>query len=314
MTIAIGIDLGGSRIKVGLAGDDGIIAADTISVDDATRLTPHLPRVEGTIKALLADAKVASCDGIAFGFPGIVRPDGRITKTYLKYDDMPDLDIASWAKHAFGVPVYVENDANLACLGEWKHGAGRGFDDIVMLTLGTGIGSSAIVGGVPLRGTRGEAGNSGGHFVVNVGGRPAIHGLPGAAEAEASGWALPDIIREHPGFESSALARESRLDYATVIELASTGDAVARDVLKRSLDVWSATAINMIHAFGPDCVIIGGGVARAGSAVLEAIDEAVQTHAIAPGRKIKVTAAQQPEYAALLGAHVAVSLANTHRA
>ena len=100
------------------------------------------------------------------------------------------------------LPVFVVNDANAALAGEWAYGAARGCRDVGMLTLGTGIGSSVILDGVPLRGRHGSAGNLGGHFVANVGGAACTCGGLGCAEAEASGWALGADGARPPGVRS----------------------------------------------------------------------------------------------------------------
>jgi glucokinase len=86
-----------------------------------------------------------------------------------KYPDASDIDLRAWARERFGLDLRIENDAHAALLGEWRHGAGQGSDDFVMLTLGTGIGCSVLIGGRPLRGKRFQAGVLGGHLIADPG-------------------------------------------------------------------------------------------------------------------------------------------------
>jgi glucokinase len=114
-----------------------------------------------------------------------------------KYGDVISLDLEKWAFEHFGVPLEIENDTRAALLGEWKFGNGRGYNDVVLMTLGTGIGTSAVIEGKILRGRHFQAGILGGHFIVNPKGKLCNCGNVGCAEAEASTWNLEEIVAEH---------------------------------------------------------------------------------------------------------------------
>jgi glucokinase len=224
-----------------------------------------------------------------------------------KFEDAPGIDLPAWAHQELGLPLRAENDAHAALLGEWQHGAGVGCDNLVMLTLGTGIGCSVIVEGHPLRGRNFQTGLLGGHIVVQPDGRPCCHeGGRGCVEAETGSWALPAIARAQPEFAKSALAREPEVNYQGVFRLAAMGDAVSRALRDRSLDLWAATVISLVHLFDPERVILGGGVAHSADVIVPWIQEKVNERAWASWGKPQITRARYLEEAALLGASVLV--------
>jgi glucokinase len=292
---ALAVDLGGSHAACAVVSDREVRAVETVSLEAAHGLAGALPSIAGALKRAAASAGVAvpDCAGLSFGFCGLVDPEaGRVLSTNAKYDDAPRLDL----------PFRIENDARLALLGERHAGAARGTDDAVMMTLGTGIGGVAMIGGRLLRGKHFQAGVLGGHLVADFEGRPCTCGGVGCVEAEASTWALPGLCRESPGFAASALARRERLDFEGLFDCAAEGDAVAVAVRDRCLGVWAAGAVAMVHAWDPEVLVVGGGVMRSRAAVLPAIEARVHRHAWTPWGKVSVRAAALGERAALLGA------------
>jgi glucokinase len=212
------------------------------------------------------------------------------------------VDLRAWARQELGLPLAIENDARMALIGEWRHGAGRGSDDVVMITLGTGLGTSAVVEGRVVRGRHGQAGCLGGHFTVRYGGRACNCGNIGCAEAEASNAFLPTIAAERPDFAGSALSREPLIDYAAVIRHAAAGDVCARALLEHSVSVWGALAVSLVHAYDPEIVILGGGIMASGDAVLPAVRDYVLKHAHTPWGKVRVVASELGDQAALVAA------------
>jgi len=307
--IVLGIDLGGTSIKFGAVDASGVIACRERPADGAVSFSAALDAAADSLRTLLGERAIdpGGCAGVGVGFPGVVSPEGRIVRTFGKYDDAPAVDVAAWGHETLGLPVALENDANIACLGEWRVGAARGEKNVVMLTLGTGIGSSAIINGEPLRGARGAAGNLGGNLVVRIGGRASAYGLRGIAEMEAAQGVLGEIVREHPGYATSALAGAPVLDYRAVFEQADAGDAVARDIVAQSLEVWSAATLNMIHAYDADVAVLGGGIVRRKDVIIPAVQDAVDRTSVAiEGKRARVVAAEEPGQSALLGAYAAV--------
>jgi glucokinase len=302
---ALAVDLGGSHAACAVVADREVAAFETVSLEPAGGLAGALPSIAAALEraASRAGVAVSECAGLAFGFCGLVDSDaGRVLSTNGKYDDAPGLDLPAWCRESLGLPFRIENDARLALLGERHAGAARGTDDAVMMTLGTGIGGVAMIGGRLLRGKHFQAGVLGGHLVADFEGRPCTCGGVGCVEAEASTWALPGLCREAPGFAASALARRERLDFEGLFQCAAEGDAVAVAVRDRCLGVWAAGAVAMVHAWDPEVLVVGGGVMRSAAAVLPAIEARVHRHAWTPWGKVAVRAAALGEQAALLGA------------
>lgn len=300
----LAVDLGGTRIKLGVVRDASVLAQDVIEAQARGGLAARLGEIEAALRRLCESNNVSlgSLSAIGMAFPSLIDPrSGKITSTNDKYPDAKGFDLTGWARSAFGLPIAVENDANAALAGEWQFGAGRGTRSCVIMTLGTGIGTSAVIDGVPLRGQHGQAGNLGGHFIVNPFGRKCTCGGTGCVETEASEWVLPTIAREHPGFAESRLASADPLNYRAVFELAADGDAVAREIRDRSIRVWSAAAVSMIHAFDPEVVILAGGIMKSPEPTLSMMQRFVDDNAWVGWGRVRVVKGEHGDAAALLG-------------
>jgi len=243
------------------------------------------------------------CAGIALGFAGLVDArSGRVLSTNAKYDDALSVDLPAWSREAFGLAFRIENDARMALLGENYAGAARGFSDVVMITLGTGVGGAALIEGKLLRGKHMQAGCLGGHIPVLFSGRKCTCGNIGCAEAEASGWALPLIVKEWPGIEKSSLASHAEIDFKDLFEAARRGDAIAIAIRDRCLNVWAADAVGLVHMYDPEVIVIGGGVMKSADAIIPYVQEYVSKYAWTPWGKVQVRAAELGNHAGLLGA------------
>jgi len=302
---AIGIDLGGSHATIAVVKDDRLLASDRVSLDSAQPLRPVLRVFAATIRKLLAELKMNAmeCEGVALGFCGLADArTGRVVSTNKKYEDAPLIDFQAWCGQEFGLRFGIENDARMALLGEHHAGAARGCDDVVMITLGTGIGGAAMIEGKLLRGKHAQAGCLGGHLPAKVGGRPCTCGAIGCLEAEASGWSLPLLAREWKGFSDSKLAGREKINFQTLFELADDGDRVANEIRDYCLKVWATGAVGLIHAYDPERIVIGGGVMRRGAVILPYIQAYVNQHAWTPWGKVEIVAAQLGNDAGLFGA------------
>ena len=237
------------------------------------------------------------------GFPCIVDPStNRVLSALKKYEDATDIDLSRWCCEKLGVDLRIENDARMALLGEHFAGAGRGEDSLVMMTLGTGIGTAALIQGRPLRGTHFHAACLGGHLTVNYNGRLCQCGNVGCAESEASGWALPFIASSWPGFESSSLAGIPSIGFFDLFAHARAEDPVAVQIRDHCLNIWAATAVSLIHAYDPTALILGGGVMGSAEQIVPVIQAYVDRHVWSSWGKPQVRAAELGSKAALLGA------------
>lgn len=300
---ALAVDLGGSHATCAVVEDKRILLARTVSADRMNKLKSLLPTLSETLKELRTEICSSSLMGVVFSFCGLVDcVHGRILSTNAKFDDGPSLDLVTWCRKEFELPLRMENDARLALLGEWYAGAAEGCDDVVMITLGTGIGGAAMCQGRLLRGKHSQAGCLGGHLPVDFEGRTCSCGAVGCAEAEASSVSLPDVCRSHPHFSSSPLATESLITFETLFQHLVQGDSVAQDVADRCLRVWAANIVGLIHAYDPELVIVGGGVMKSATHILPFLRTYVERHAWTPWGKVRVAGAKLGNNAALLGA------------
>ncbi len=276
MKFTIAIDLGGTIIKTGLLKEGQLIDKKEIVAHSASGLKPQLPELEEAIDGLLTSNRITRRDvlGIGFSFAGLVDSTGnKILSTNQKYDDGQLVQDHLAAFEKWNWPLFAMNDARMALLGEWQHGAGVDCTDLVAVTLGTGIGTAVVIGGKLLTGKHFQAGNLGGHFVVNHKGSVCTCGNIGCVEAEASTWRLPSLLKEHPEFTESAMKNEEVLDFRSLFRQAGNGDRVAKEVLDHCLSAWAAGMITMIHAFDPEIIILSGGIMKSSEIILPALQE-----------------------------------------
>ena len=302
MTV-LACDLGGTRVKIGVVREGCVLAQTTEPANSKAGLVPGLPALKTAWLRLLDELKLSvhDCAGISVAFPSLIDvKSGRVLAEYGKYVDAINFDFRAWAKKEFNLPLAIENDARMALVGEWKHGAGRSSDNVVMITLGTGIGTAAVIEGKLLRGQHGQAGVLGGHSTVRYGGRDCSCGNIGCAEAEASTAFLEKIAATLPEWNSSSLRTLATLNYADVFKHAVAGDACALKLREHSLLVWATLAVNLIHAYDPEIVILGGGIMAGAEVILSAISEYVRCHAHTPWGKVRVVAGELGDAAALV--------------
>ena len=302
----LAVDLGGSHAVCGIVEDRSILTCEAIDADGSQGLRSLLPRIGKTLHAMLRKQglSIQSFEGIAAGFPGLVDSRaGRVLSTNAKYEDAPQIDLTAWSREALGLPLRIENDARMALLGEFYAGAAKGFTEVVMMTLGTGIGGVSMMEGKLLRGKHSQAGCLGGHIpVLFTGTRRCTCGGMGCAEAEAAGWSLPLILKEWPGAQESTLSKYDKVGFKELFEEAAAADDVAIAVRDRCLRVWCADAVALVHAYDPEILVIGGGVMKSAASIIPIIESHVQTYAWTPWGKVQVRAAELGNNAALLGA------------
>jgi glucokinase len=296
-------DMGGRRIKLGIVREGRCVASAVLPAHADEPLTDRLEAVAAALETLCRERGLAArdCAGIGFSYPSVIDTRrARILDHFGKFGDASTFDLRGWARQRLGLPLAIDNDARMALIGEWRYGAGRGCDNLVIITLGTGLGVCAVIEGRVLRGVHGQAGILGGHVTLRHGGRACVCGNIGCAEAEASTSVLERLAREQPQFASSRLAAEPMLDYAAVFRLAAQGDACAMRLQQHSLEVWSALAVSLIHAYDPERVILGGGIMGSAEVILPAVRAYVGRHAHTPWGKVEVLASQLGDQAALL--------------
>jgi len=285
--LVIGVDLGGTKLLAGLVGREGRIGA----TKEIPTPTESQEAVLAALDQVIADVIEDEVRAIGFGVPvNLDRDTGR----GFRATNLPlhDVDLAGRIRERFQLPVGVENDGNAAALAEWRLGAGRGARNLVMLTLGTGVGGGIVLDGRLYRGWA-ELG----HVVVIAGGPPCqgnCHGH-GHLEAVASGHAATRIARELWGEGADAHQLVSR---------AREGDDEAVGALARIGELLGAAVGSLANIFDPELVIVGGGFgAAAGELLLEPARTAARREAIQPAdERLRIVDAELGEAAGLIGA------------
>jgi len=299
----IGIDLGGTRVKLGLVCNGQVIDKRIITADSGNGLIANLPRLQQEIDALLlSNNSETSFGGIGMAFPGLVDPyTQRILSTNKKYDDAVTADLKDWVHNNWGVPFFLDNDARMAAVGEWKYGAGQDTENLVAVTIGTGIGTSAIIEGKLLRGKHFQAGCLGGHISVKYDGRKCTCGNVGCAEAYGSTWSLAESAKASALYGGSALAKEDRLDFESVFKASKNQDALAVEMHQMCIDVWAAALVNLIHAYDPEVIVVGGGALNNQDAVLPHLVQKVNELAWCPWGTVQIRPSTLMSNAGILG-------------
>lgn len=300
----IGIDLGGTIIKIGLIKDGSVTAFTTIPASVKNGLANTLPDIKKAAEDLLNKHGLNNADvkGAGLAFPGLVDPVRKeVISTNHKYDDAPELDLQAWFQSAWPVPFCLDNDARLATLGEWQYGAAKGYDDVVMVTIGTGIGTGVIIEGKLLYGKHFQAGSLGGHFTIDYKGRKCSCGNDGCVEAMASSAFLPAIIKDHPSVSEGFKYISGTMDFRKLFSLSTKGNANAILIRDQCLDIWSAALATYIHAYDPSIIVLAGGILNSSAIILPHLKRKVKELAWCPHHEVELVAGQTGDHAALLG-------------
>lgn len=301
----VGIDLGGTVIKIGLVSEGKVLDTARLDADSGSGLASRLSPMKEAVDTLLAKHCVtpSSLGGVSLAFPGIVDVAGaKAAGTNAKYDDAPELDLRSWVRECWNVEFAMDNDARAAAVGEWLYGAGRGCRNMVMMTIGTGIGTGVVLDGHLLYGHNNCAGSLGGHLIVDYKGRRCTCGNIGCVEAHGSSFFLPEIMKDLSGVSEQFAEDPSNRNFRTLFEKYRKGDPEAVTVVESCMDVWAYGIVNYVHAYDPEIVVMGGGVMKSSDIILPYVREKVASLAWQPGDKVRIVASESGDDAALLSA------------
>ena len=279
--IAIGIDIGGMSIK-GAAVDSNGRVYDTFSMPfvkgEPGEITIH--KLADIVKEYIASNKLEKkIAGIGIGCPGTLDVKNCVVY-YSNNLGWNNLHIADIMHEVLPYPIRLTNDANAASLGEAKYGAGKSYETIIMLTLGTGVGGGIIINGKLFEGNEGKGGELG-HVVVQVDGEQCSCGRKGCLEAYASATAL---IRET---KKAMLSNKRSLMWKispeielvggkVVFEGAANGDKSAIEVLNNYIKYLGEGILNYCNIFRPNVVVLSGGIANAGAALFDPLNEYIK--------------------------------------
>jgi len=308
----IGVDLGGTNLRTAIVGSDGEILDKhkeaTKAVDGWVKVVARL------IDNITSQLEIAARRGteifaVGVGAPGVILVDKGIVVKSPNFPDWNNLPLKAELEKALKIPVFIENDANAAALGEKWRGAGRDIKSMIHLTLGTGVGGGIILDNKIWHGADGMAGEIG-HMTLIPDGRQCTCGNTGCLETYASARGIVQSFREE--LEKQKLPAAEALKEVTsekVYQAAREGDAVARRVMKdmgRMLGIGIASLINI---FNPERVVIGGGVKDAWPLFIGATHEEIMKRAFQiPAERTEIVPSLLGDDAGMVGA-AAVALA-----
>jgi glucokinase len=303
---AIGVDLGGTKLLVGVVDQDQNVLYESRETSSGRTEAALLDHLEGELR----EAKRARPDAVAAGL-GIPCTIDREKGVAVNAVNLPitDVPIRDQMKQRLDFPVFIDNDANCAALAEHRFGAARGTKNAVMLTIGTGVGGGLILDGSVYRGSTG-AGAELGHAVVDEDGPPCQGTCPnhGCVETMASGTALARegtaaAGREPDSALGHALARGDGITGRTVTEAALEGDHAAREVITRAGRYLGVALASFANIFDPDVIVVGGGVVEgAGDLLLDPARAELRERALPPMNRVEVKSAELGSDAGMVGA------------
>lgn len=284
--IFIGIDLGGTNIKIGLF-DSQLALVCKRSVATKADMGPEVvvDRMVQTVEKLLAYADLSLPDVVALGIgtPGPARyRDGIIIRStnMPKFENVPILQMLSDKLAA--IPAVLDNDANVACWGEYVVGAGKGVKDMVFFTLGTGIGGGIISNGELVHGCDENAAELG-HMIIYPDGRKCNCGQKGCVEAYASADSTARRAREavEAGAKSTlkkVLDKKGKITSKDVYEHLAAGDQLAKEIADGTAKALAIICVNMLHITEPKRIVFAGGMIAAGDVLLSRIKDFFNEH------------------------------------
>lgn len=299
----VGVDLGGTKIYTALADETGTILKEIIVGTEANKGPDQIvEKIKNSIRNVLEDINIDDIKAIGIGSPGpldiknglIAEPANLPFKNY---------NIVKEIKGEFNIPVYLDNDANVATLAEFKFGAGVNTENMIYVTASTGVGGGAILNGKIYRGSTANALEVG-HTTISTTGRRCGCGNRGCVEAMTSGTAIKKAAIE--ALESrveTSLREYENISAKEVFIEAEKGDKVANEILSEALSYLGAAVSNYANIFDPDMIVIGGGITGGGKIVFDKINEEMKKRCLSTIlNNCKIEKAKLEGQAGVLGA------------
>lgn len=304
MKYCFGVDIGGTTVKIGLFTTEGELLEKW---EIKTRTENHgetiLPDVAESLQNKMQEKNIrkSEVDGIGIGIPAPVMEDGVVQKTAnLGWGHK---EVTREMKELTGIPVAAGNDANMAALGEMWLGAGKGQKNMIMVTLGTGVGGGIIVNGKPLAGSHGAGGEIG-HFCVNEEETETCGcGNTGCLEQYASATGISRLARRRlERDDSPSSLRGSEISAKAVFDALKEGDAVAKEIVEEFGSYLGHALAAIAVITDPSMIVIGGGVSKAGEILLEYVEKYFHEKAFFANQDTRFVLAQLGNDAGICGA------------
>ena len=312
----IGIDVGGTNVKIALVDDNGkIIYSNSVPTYAKMGYEYTVNNIKQAIKDLMKETNTTPSDieGIGFDFPGQVDCKTGVVKLAPNIPGWVNVPIAQMIEDEFHIPTRIDNDVRCAALGELKFGAGKGCENFICITVGTGIGSGIVINGKVVRGATNAAGELG-HIKLQMNGGPICGcGDTGCLEAFASGPAIVAMAQEYikggksTKFREMAAVEGGEITPYMVAKAAEEGDPVAKRIFEIVGEYIGIGLTSVINLLNPERVIIGGGVAESGELLLGPIRKTIKERAmVVAGNAVEIVPAQLGNSAGVIGASMLI--------
>lgn len=312
----IGIDVGGTNVKIALVDKSGkIIYSNSVPTYAKMGYEYTVNNIKQAIKDLMKETNTSAkdIDGIGFDFPGQVDYKTGVVKLAPNIPGWVNVPIAQMIEEEFHIPTRIDNDVRCAALGEMKFGAGQGCENFVCITVGTGIGSGLVVNGQLVRGASNAAGEIGHIKLQMKDGLICGCGDTGCLEAYASGPSIVAMAQDYikggksTKFREMAAAEGGEITPYMVAKAAEAGDPVAKRIFAIVGEYIGIGLTSVINLLNPEKVIIGGGVAEAGDLLLEPIRKTIKERAmVVAGSAVEIVPAQLGNSAGVIGASMLI--------
>lgn len=310
MTHSIAVDFGGTNIRAAYFPEPEPAPAKQVKIPTEADSGPE--HVIGRLISAIEQVMPERAEGIRIGIgsPGPLDPDEGIIYKAPNLQGWTDVPLKARLEEELNCPVLLGNDANVAALGEWKFGAGKGTAHLIYLTISTGIGGGVIVDNKLLLGVRGLAGELG-HITLEPGGANCGCGLQGHAEALASGTAI--ARKANRGLETGResmlreqFEKEGKVTSKAVGQAAQHGDSFAMELISDAGRLIGHLLADLAHTFNPEIFVLGGGVSQLGDLLFEPVRASFKEHVMDPAyhEQVRIVPALLGDDAGLVGAMV----------
>ena len=310
MSYFLGIDLGGTALKIGIADEKGTLrikqAFDTNVCSDPDSLVDYFGRC--AIKVIeKSSLSTTAIKGVGVGAPGLVDADTGQLLFVTNIQTLNNYYLAPAMERILSLPVYLDNDANAMALGEYYYGAAEGYTNVIAMTLGTGIGGGLIINGQLYRGSTFSAGELG-HMTVETNGKPCNCGNRGCIERYVGRDGIVNRFKKYAKQKKAKTTINRFLDNGeitpkAIARAARAGDTLSRRVMEETGTYLGIALASYVNILNPEIVVIGGGIANAGTLLLKPAKKEMMKRAYSiPARAVKIVRAKLRNDAGIIGA------------
>lgn len=310
-TYLIGIDLGGTNIKAGIySGDLKEILEISIPTEASQGSSHVLFRIREAIRILTLESNISldKIIGMGIGIPGLLDPVEGLSIFSPNFPNWDHVHIVNEMKDYYDFPVVIDNDVRVNLYGEWLHGAGRGYNNLMLITLGTGLGSGIVNEGKVLYGTSYSAGEIG-HMNMYRNGRPCKCGSSGCLGRYVSAIGMVNTFKEKLREGRTSIIQEwvnddiEAIQAVMISEAYDLGDHLAIEVMHDTGNLLGFGLSNVVNMLNPEVIIVGGGMAAAGDRLLNTVRETVNKHSLKlSSSKCRIVQAELGNRAGTIGA------------